>query len=90
MAITTALVTAVLGIAATAYSAYSAIESAHDKPSTPYDMGVRETPDTSAADVASASEAARIRKRRAMASTIKTSAEGLTEAPTVGKQTLGD
>ena len=87
MAITTALVAAVVSIAATAYSVYSSIEASHDKKEGP--MVVAE-PRNTAADEAAAAEATRIRKRRALASTIKTSAGGLAEAPTVMKQTLGD
>ena len=78
----------IASLASTAYSAYSAIESAHDKPPTPYDLGYR--PDTTAADAASMAEATRIKKKRAMASTIMTSPEGVMEAPTVMKQKLGD
>ena len=42
-----------------------------------------------AADTAAMAEAKRIRAMRAVASTIKTSPEGILEAPTVMKQTLG-
>lgn len=46
--------------------------------------------DDTAAREAAAREAERIRRRKAMAATIKTGPEGLTEAPTVLKQKLGD
>jgi hypothetical protein len=47
------------------------------------------TSDDRAAQEAAAREAERIRKRKGMASTIKTGPEGLTEAPTVLKEKLG-
>lgn len=78
----------VASLATTAYSAYSAIESSHDKPPTPYDMGFR--PDTTAADAAAMAEATRMKKKRALASTIKTSPEGVMEPPKLGKEKLGD
>ncbi len=42
-----------------------------------------------AAKEAAAKEAARIKKKKGYASTIKTTEEGLTEAPTVLKEKLG-
>jgi hypothetical protein len=41
------------------------------------------------ANEAAIAESERISKKRAMASTIKTSAEGVLEAPSVGKEQLG-
>jgi len=46
--------------------------------------------DDTAAKEAAAREAERIRKRKGMASTIKTSEQGITTAPTVLKEKLGD
>jgi len=89
----------VASVASTAYSAYSSSEQKQEATSERHRAergaidaatAAQKKMDTAAAGAAGLSEATRIRKRRAMASTIKTSAEGLTEAPTVGKQTLGD
>jgi len=85
----------VASVASTAYSAYSGREQSQEARSERHKAEraaalAQRKLDASAAEKAGLAEAERIRKRRARASTIKTSAGGLTEAPVVLKRTLGD
>lgn len=73
----------VIGAAGTAYSAYSSRQARKEG-----EVDAVSPKDLSAEKAASA-EAERIRKRK-LTSTIKTSAGGLMEAPTIFKEKLGE
>lgn len=95
MAAAIPIITALATVASTAYSIYSserAEEKAEKEEKRQRAMQaelMKKSEQSKAVDEAALAEARRIRQRRAMLRTIKTSEEGLLSPPTTLKQTLG-